>query len=183
MTMNGFEEIDLDNHLPAGPGWRNVLRQITAHLKDAGIDHKVVGGASAALHGVEMVVKDVDIEMDAADAYRFQDLFAERVVSAVEFREGEAYRSHFGAFDFDGVRVEVMGDLERREGGRWVSTRCTTEDWIDLEGATVSASWLEEETLAAIRRGRMERAAQYLMKCDQGRLLALLRGEKKVGVL
>jgi hypothetical protein len=47
----------------------------------------------------------------------------------------------------------------------------------------VRVSWLEEETLAYIRRGRLDRVAQCLPHCDQGRLLALLRGEQAVGVL
>ena len=38
----------------------------------------------------------------------------------------------------------------------------------------VRVSWLEEETLAYIRRGRLDRAALCLPRCDRGRLLALL---------
>ena len=98
-------------------------------------------------------------------------------------RENEVYRSHFGRFDFDGVAVEVIGDLRRREGGRWVPTRAKTETTVNLDGVPVRVSWLEEETLAYVRRGRLDRAAQCLPHCDQVRLLALLRGEQDIGVL
>ena len=73
-----------------------------------------------------------------------------------------------------------MGDLHRREGDHWVPT---TETSIDLDGVPVRVSWLEEETLAYIRRGRLERAALCLSRCDPGRLLALLRGERPTNVL
>jgi S-adenosylmethionine-dependent methyltransferase len=165
------------------PLWRNVLRQIARGLNEVGVAYKVVGGAAAALHGVTVPVNDLDIETDIEDAYRFQALFTDHVVEPVALRENEVYRSHFGRFDFDGVAVEVIGDLRRREGERWVPTRAKTETTVDLDGVPVCVSWLEEETLAYIRRGRLDRVAQCLPHCDQSRLLALLRGEQAVGVL
>jgi hypothetical protein len=101
----------------------------------------------------------------------------------VALRESETYRSHLGRFDFDGVAVDVMGDLCRREADGWVPTATATETVVDVDGSPVRVSWLEEEMLAYIRRGRLERAAQCLPHCDRERLLALLRGERKVGVL
>lgn len=165
------------------PLWRTVLRQIAWRLNEAGVAYTLVGGASAALHGVPVPVNDLDIETDAEDAYRFQALFADHVVEPVALRENEVYRSHFGRFDFDGVTVEVIGDLRRREGERWVPTRAKTETTVNLDGVPVHVSWLEEETLAYVRRGRLDRAAQCLPHCDQDRLLALLRGEQDIGVL
>jgi len=163
--------------------WRAVIRQIAWQLNEAGVAYKVVGGAAAALHGVPLSVKDLDIETDADGAYRFQSLFADHVVEPVALRESEVYRSHFGRFDFDGVTVEVMGDLQRREGECWVPTAATTETTVDLDGVPVRVSWLEEEVLAYIRRKRLDRAAQCLPHCDPDRLLTLLRGGQDVGVL
>jgi hypothetical protein len=76
-----------------------------------------------------------------------------------------------------------MGELQRREGERWVPTAARTQTTVELEGVAVHVSWLEEETLAYIRRGRLERAAECLPYCDRGRLLALLRGEQDTNVL
>jgi len=167
----------------AKPRWRTVLRQIARRLEKAGVAYKVVGGASAALHGVPVPVKDLDIETDAEGAYRFQALFADHVVESVALRESEVYRSHFGRFDFEGVAVEVIGDVHRWEAGGWVPTAAATETTVDLDGVPVRVSWLEEETLAYVRRGRLDRVAQCLPHCDQSRLLALLRGEQDIGVL
>ena len=83
-------------------------------------------------------------------------------------KESRSYRSHFGRFDFDGVQVEVMGRLERREGDGWVPTEVVNTESVDLEGMPVRVSWLEEETLAYIRRGRLDRAALCLPRCDRG---------------
>jgi S-adenosylmethionine-dependent methyltransferase len=174
------------------PRWRAVLREIARRLAQAGVSYTLVGGASAALHGVPIPVRDLDLETNAEGAYRFQALFPEQVVEPVALRQDETlraepqgtrYRSHFGRFDFDGVSVEVMGELQRREGERWVPTAARTQTTVELEGVAVRVSWLEEETLAYIRRGRLERAAECLPHCDRGHLLALLRGEQAMGVL
>ncbi len=164
------------------PLWRAVLRRIVPRLEEAGVRYKVVGGASLALHSVPIPVRDVDLETDAAGAYRFQELFANHVVEPVALRGNEQYRSHLGRFDFGGVEVEVVGDPHRREEGRgWIPTWTRTEAMVDVDGVPVRVSWLEEEVLAYIRRGRLGRAAQCLSHCDRERLLALLRGEVSVG--
>ena len=166
------------------PRWRAVLCHIAQALDRAGIPYKVVGGTAAALHGVDLpTVRDIDIEMDTGDTYRFQELFAPHVVRPVALSESSAYRSHFGCFSFDGLIVEVMGDLHRRQEDAWVPSMTLTETTVDLDGTPVRTSWLEEETLAYIRRGRLERAAQCLARCDQDRLLALLHGEQPTVVL
>jgi S-adenosylmethionine-dependent methyltransferase len=157
------------------PRWRAVLRAIAGRLDAAGLAYTVVGGTAVALQGVPIPVKDLDLETDAEGAYRFQALFAGHATLPVALREGEVYRSHFGRFDFDGVTAEVMGDLHRREGDGWVPTTATNLDTVDLDGSPVRVAWLEDQALAYIRRGRLERAAQCLPYCNRDRLGMLLR--------
>jgi S-adenosylmethionine-dependent methyltransferase len=165
------------------PRWRPVLCEIARRLDEAGVPYAVVGGTSLALHGLPLQVKDLDIEMDVEGACRFAALFAGHCVEPVSLRESPVYRSHFGRFDFEGVAVEVMGCLERREGDAWVPTEVINTDTVDLDGVRVRASWLEEEVLAYIRRGRFDRAALCLPHCDRDRLLMLLRGAGSLHVL
>jgi len=161
------------------PRWRALLRQIAARLNEAGVTYKVIGGASIALHGVPVPVKDLDLAMDAEGVYRFQALFASHCVEPVAPRESEGFRSHLGRFDFGGAAVAVMGDLHWREDHGWAPAVTTTEARVDVEGMPVRVSWLEEETLAYIRRGRLSRAASCLPHCDPDRMSALLRGEQR----
>jgi hypothetical protein len=76
-----------------------------------------------------------------------------------------------------------MGDMQRPQEHGWVSTAASTETWVDLEGVPVPVSWVEEETLAYIRRGCLPRAAQALVHCDSDRLLTLLQGRVSTAVL
>jgi len=165
------------------PRWQAVLRHIARRLDEAGLAYTVVGGTAVALHGVPVPVKDLDLMTSAEDAYRFQALFADRVVDPVALREGEIYRSHLGRFDFDGVTVEVMGDLYWRDASGWVPVSVTTHTTVDLDGVPVPVPWLEEGTLAYILRGRLDRAALCLPYCDRDRLLALWREKRAMGIL
>jgi hypothetical protein len=136
-----------------------------------------------ALHGIHIAVRDVDLITDRAGVYRFQELFAGQATQHVRYLESADYRLHFGRFDIDDVTVEVMADLEWREGERWLPITAATETQIEVEGVFVSVAWAEEEFLACIRRGRMERAAFVLPHLDRDRLVALLRGEVKVEMI
>jgi S-adenosylmethionine-dependent methyltransferase len=156
------------------PLWRDALRKLAGELAQAGIDYTLTGSANLALHGVPLPAKDLDLEMSAQDAVRFQQRYAPFAVMPVALRQDERYRSYFGRFEIDGVTVEVMGDLKRREGVAWKPSANSTRELLDLDGVAVQAAWLEEETLANLRRGRLERAALCLPYCSPERLAALL---------
>ena len=138
-----------------------------------GIACKVVGGTGLALRGLPVPVNDIDLEMAPEDTYRFEALFAENLVESVALCENAQYRSHFGRFDFDGIKVEVMGGLQFRKDGRWKPSFLLTEDTVDLDGVTVRVPELEETALAYLRRGRLDRAALCLAHCDAERFQAL----------
>jgi len=174
------------NHLLAvarKPRWPGVLAEIAARLEAAAVPYKIVGGAAIALYGIHVPVKDIDIETTEAGAYQFQELFSDRAIQPVTLSDNGSHRSHFGRFDFDGLVVEVMGDVERMQEGKWLPTGNLTEGRLTLKGEMVRVSWLEEETLAYIRRGRLDRASQCLLECSPNRLLALLQGRQPTQVI
>ena len=156
------------------PLWRSVLRKLAGELAQTGISYTLTGSANLALRGVPLLVNDVDLEMSAQDAGRFQECYAEFAKMPVALRQDEHYRSYFGRFELDGVMLEVMGDLQRWEAGDWKPTANTTRQQLDLDGVAVQAAWLEEEPLANLRRGRLARVALCLPYCSPERLSALL---------
>ncbi|MGC9399227.1 MAG: nucleotidyltransferase domain-containing protein [Anaerolineae bacterium] len=163
--------------------WRVALRHVAGILNAEELPYKVVGGASVALHAVPVETEDVDLEMPIEATYRFQSRFADAVRLPVALRESATYRSHFGRFEIDGVVFEVMGGLHRWENGAWTPSYTITEALVTLDGVPVRVSTLEEELLAYIRRGRLDRAAACLRHSDAARLVTLLRGVQKLHVL
>jgi hypothetical protein len=149
--MSGLE----DPHLAA-------VETLSETLGDRGVTWALTGSASFALRGVPVEPDDVDVQTTEAGAYEIEAAFEERVVDPVSFSESEAIRSHFGALELDGVRVEIMGALQkRRPDGTWeppvdVATHRTV---VDVGGTAVPVLSLDYEAEAYERLGRTERAA------------------------
>lgn len=180
---NRCSEEEAQQVLAGPPRWQAVLAEIAACLNTAGIDFHLTGGTAVALQGVPIPVKDVDIEMDAQGIYQFQQIFSSRAIQPVAYVEGQLYRSHFGRFDIDGVIVEVMADLEWHYEQGWKPVGTRYMNTVHVEGVPVQVTWLEEETLAYQRRGRLERAALCLTHCDPDRLRALITRQLPTDVI
>ncbi|MBN2004565.1 MAG: methyltransferase domain-containing protein [Anaerolineae bacterium] len=165
------------------PRWRTVLRTIVQRLASSGIAYRVVGGTALALRGLPVPVHDLDLEMPVVeDVYRFGELFSQNATMPVAWREGPAVRSHFGRFQVEGVTVEAMGGLEWHRDGRWVPSLSATSDCVALDGLAVPVLELEEEALACLRRGRLERVALALPHCNPERLQTLLAEAARNGM-
>lgn len=169
--------------MTASPEWQLAVKALAERLNEEGLPYKVVGAASAALHGAPVLVPEIDVETDEGTAYRIQRLFAAHTLEPVALVASGAYRSHLGRLRLHGVVVTIMGDLHRREGESWVPTYTRTEEYVELEGVPVRTSWLEEEVLAYIRRGQLDRAAECLPYCNRERLLVLIKGIVQPGVI
>lgn len=165
------------------PLWREALRRLAERLNTAGVAYKIVGSTCLALHGVPLTPGDINVETDAASAYRIQTLWPDAVVAPVMLCTSATYRSHLGHLSIDGITVEIMGAMERPDGNGWVSTAASTETRVELDGVPVPVAWLEEEALAYVRHGRLERTALCLPYCDRDRLLSLLRRETPTAVI
>lgn len=139
-----------------------VLRELTARLADAPFPWVITGSLGMALQGVPVDVHDVDIQTDQAGAYAIAGLFPEQVALAVQFRSSEGIQSHFGALVIHGVKVEVMGDLQKRlPDGTWEAPVRVEEHrrWVQVEGMQVPVLSLAYEYRAYLQLGRVEKAA------------------------
>ncbi|MBC7224784.1 MAG: hypothetical protein H5T59_11020 [Anaerolineae bacterium] len=150
-----------------------VLRELTTRLADAPFPWAVTGSLGMALQGVPVDVHDVDIQTDRAGAYAIASLFSGQVALPVQFRSSERVQSHFGALTIHGVKVDVMGDLQKRlSDGTWEDPVRVEEhrQWVQVAGMRVPVLSLAYEYRAYLLLGRVEKAAllrEWLRK--QGR--------------
>lgn len=65
-------------------------------------------------------VHDIDLQITHAGAYCIQDAFVNHVVCPISFSSAERIRSYFGQLSLAGVRVEIMGNIEKKlPDGSW----------------------------------------------------------------
>ncbi len=142
-------------------GFLRVLHQIHARLSGRNVNWVVTGSLGWALQGVPVEVHDVDVQTDAAGAYEIERCFSEFVVERVVFSSAERIRSHFGVPMIDEIKVEIMGDVQkRREDGGWedpVDLECYRRG-VEIEGLEIPVLSLEYEWQAYLKLGRTEKA-------------------------
>jgi len=71
-----------------------------------------------ALQGVPVEVHDIDIQTDKDGVYEIERCLAEFVIEPVRYSETERIRSHLGMLEIDGIKVEIMGDIQKRLGNQ-----------------------------------------------------------------
>jgi hypothetical protein len=143
------------------PVYIDVLRIIYGRLNKTNINWVITGSLSFVLQGVPIEPDDIDIQTDEAGAYEIERCFSEFVTKRVTFSSTKRIRSHFGELRIDGVKVEIMGDVQKRlEDGTWdhqVVLGCYKRV-IEVKGMQISVLSLEYEYQAYLKLGRIEKA-------------------------
>ncbi|MGD2247092.1 MAG: hypothetical protein PVF58_01715 [Candidatus Methanofastidiosia archaeon] len=139
----------------------NVLRKIYAQLKNTQILWAVTGSLGLALQGLMTEIHDIDIQSDEKGAYAIEQLFSDFITKKVKFSSSQKICSHFGAFIIDDIKVEIMGDIQKRdEKGIWKNPPDLTKhiQWVKIEGMEIPVLSLEYEYQAYMLLGRTEKA-------------------------
>ncbi len=144
-----------------GNDYLKVLEKIVSRLRDSPIAWVVTGSLGMALQGVPVEVHDIDIQTDKDGAYRIENCFAEYVVQPVRYAESERIRSYLGVLKIDGIKVEIMGDIQKRLGNQIWEEPVKVERyrrWVEVGGMLIPVLSLEYEYQAYIKLGRIEKA-------------------------
>ncbi|AIF69851.1 hypothetical protein PAP_07305 [Palaeococcus pacificus DY20341] len=137
-----------------------VLYKLYERLKDSNVNWVVTGSLGFALQGVPVEPHDIDIQTDNEGAYEIERLFSEFVVEPVRFKESERIRSHFGALMIEGVKVEIMGDIQKKVNEEWEPPVDINKykRFVQIEGMEIPVLSLEYEYQAYLKLGRIEKA-------------------------
>jgi hypothetical protein len=145
------------------PVFLDVLRKLYARLNGTDINWAVTGSFCFALQGVPMSeVHDIDLQSDAVGAYDIERLFVENVIRKVELSSTNTIRSHFGALQIDGIKVEIMGDIEKRSDAMsdWEGPPDLdrVKRYVQVDEMRIPVMDLEYEYQAYLEMGRTARA-------------------------
>jgi hypothetical protein len=121
----------------------------------------VTGSLGFALHGIPVVVHDVDIQSDADGAYEIARRMTAYVTEPVALYESEVMRSHFGRLRVDGIQVELIGGIQKRlADDSWGPPTDVTEhsELVAVGRQQYPVMKLEYEAVAYRQMGRIEKA-------------------------
>ncbi|MFH1774728.1 MAG: hypothetical protein ABH874_07215 [Methanobacteriota archaeon] len=133
-----------------------ALKIINQKLKDQKIKWVLVGSTSLALQGVKIKPKDIDILTNREGAYEVNKLLKEYEIKPIKFGKSNVFQSYLGEFRVNKIKVEVMGNLKEKIGGKWesLSPRLKSPKIIKIEGMNLPVSPLKEQLKSYKFRGR-----------------------------
>jgi hypothetical protein len=143
---------------------REAARTLTAGIPED-VTWAVTASANLALRGYDVTPGDVDLKTDADGADTIADTFSDAVVEPVT-SPGESdaawIRSHYGALELAGMRVELVGDAEFFDGDEWVSSPpvAGNREFVDVDGVSVPVMSLDYERAQYRAKGDDERLAR-----------------------
>ena len=140
-----------------------ALTTIRDRLRKTDICWVITGSLGFALQGLDFEVNDIDLQTDAFGAYDVEKVFAENIVRSVRFSRSDKIASHWGELNIDGVKVEIMGALQKKfPDGSWESPVDVERyrEFITFEGMVLPVLSLAYEEHAYRTLGRIERANQ-----------------------
>jgi len=138
------------------PVWFSGLK-----IYNTNVNWVVTGSLGFALQGVPVKPNDIDIQTDEVGAYEIERCFSEFSTEKVAFCSTERIRSHFGVLMIDGIKVEIMGDIQKRlEDGTWEDSVALERHKrvVEIEGMQVPVLSLEYEYRAYLKLGRLKKA-------------------------
>ncbi|MCL2603420.1 MAG: hypothetical protein FWD90_02965 [Defluviitaleaceae bacterium] len=137
-----------------------VIKIIYNRLDQHDIIWAFTGSTSQAIHGMEIIPVDIDIQTDKAGAYEIGSLLEQYEIEPVAFSSTDWIRSYFGTFFIEGITVEVMGDIQIIKDGKWeeVIDLNTLIEYKIYKGLPLPVMNLAYESAAYRIMGRHERA-------------------------
>ncbi|HAJ32207.1 MAG TPA: hypothetical protein DCK79_02370 [Candidatus Atribacteria bacterium] len=143
------------------PDYLKVLRKINMRLNKTSVNWAVTGSLGFALQGVPVEPNDLDIQIDKRGVYEIERHLSEFVTKRVTFSSTERIRSYFGELIIDGIKVEIMGDIQKRlKDGSWENPVDLEyhKRVVEVEEMKVPVLSLEYEYQAYLKLGRIEKA-------------------------
>jgi hypothetical protein len=140
----------------------HALRILLRRLPPGEILWVLTGSGGLRLQGVDVPVRDLDVQGDEPGVYAIAHRMAECVQAPVYFRESAQMRSHYGALEIDGIKVELMGDVQHRlSDSAWqpAPDLPSLRRWVAWGDHAVPVLDLAYEADAYARMGRAAQAA------------------------
>lgn len=137
-----------------------VLQKIYDKLNGTNINWVITGSTAFAIQGIPLIPNDIDIQSDKDGAYQIEECMKEFIVKRICLSSNGNISSYFGCLVIDGIKVEIMGDIQKNINGIWEEPVDLKKykTYVTLQGMKLPILDLEYECDAYMKMGRTEKA-------------------------
>jgi hypothetical protein len=138
-----------------------VMDIILSRLKDLTHPWAVTGSLGLLIQGIEVDVNDIDLQSTKEGVYAIERVLEEYVIHKVEYLESMKIQSYLGELKIEGIKVEIMGDVQKElPGGGWEPPNDLSKSihWVKVDGWSIPVLDLVAEYRAYRLLGRDEKA-------------------------
>jgi len=80
----------------------------------------LTGSTALAIQGVDVLANDIDILTDEKGSEQIDLILSEYRIQRPNYSTTEKYRSHFGIYKINNIKVEIMGNFQYKlKNGEW----------------------------------------------------------------
>lgn len=138
-----------------------TLKILVKKLSNKKINWAIIGSTNLALQGVDVTANDIDILTNKEGAFLIGKLLKEFTIKPIEYKESERFKSYYGLFEINNIKIEIMGDLQYKipKGDLWSKkSRLSKKIIIKYQGLNIPVISLEQGYIAYSKMGRIEKA-------------------------
>jgi hypothetical protein len=140
-----------------------ALKKIVDKFNGKNINWVLTGSLALAIHGVDTTINDIDILTDVKSADIIADALKEFKIEPMQYKTSSQFKSYYGLFNINNVKVEVFADLEILQEDEWVQiVKSRIKEIKRFENMTIPLLELREEYEAYKSMGRKEKAKKIL---------------------
>ena len=156
------------------PAFFQALKIIIERLEDSEIPWALTGSVNFALQGITITPNDIDLQCNQADIHALAEYFDNYATTPVDLKISEKIRSYFGQFEIEGVVVEIMAGMQKKDSaGNWLPPVDITQHriFINTQGVEFPVLNLayERDSYAAMDRiEKANRLAEWLHQKEEG---------------
>ena len=156
------------------PAFFEALKIIIERLEDSDIPWALTGSVNFALQGIAVMPNDIDLQCNEADIHALAESFEKYVIMPVDLKISEKIRSYFGQFEIEGVAVEIMAGMQKKDAaGNWLPPVDITQHriFINTQGVEFPVLNLAYERDSYAAMDRVEKAkqlAEWLQQQEEG---------------
>jgi len=162
--------VRIEGRIDFNKDYLGVLNKLLSRLDKTKISWTLTGGFGLAIQGLANNESNIDIQTDKKGAFSIEKKFKKNINKKVQLGNTNQIKSYHGILDFNGIKVEIMGDIQLKdENGEWESPMDFKNyiEYVYFKNIRVPVLSLRYEAEGYLKMCRKERAQEILNFIDK----------------